>query len=51
MSLSAERVDAGELAPKTVNNTRTYLSVALGEAKRRGKLAVKPCVYVKDEVQ
>ena len=32
----AELVEAGELAPKTVNNARTCLSVALNEAVRRG---------------
>jgi integrase len=47
MSEMAELVDAGDLKPKTVNNTRTYLSVALGEAKRRGMLHVNPCDYVK----
>jgi hypothetical protein len=38
-----ELIDAGELAPKTVNNARTYLSVVLNEAARRGHLARNPC--------
>ena len=41
-----ELVEAGELAPKTVNNARTCLSVALNEAVRRGLLPRNPCVYV-----
>jgi len=40
------RVEAGELAPKTVNNARTCLSVALNEACRRGLLSRNPCVGV-----
>ena len=40
MGEMAELVGAGDLKPKTVNNTPTYLSVALGEAKRRGMLHV-----------
>ena len=42
----AELVDAGELNAKTVNNARTCLSMTLGEAVRRGKLAHNPCRYV-----
>lgn len=38
-----ELVEAGHLAPKTVNNARTYLSVVLAEAVRRGHLARNPC--------
>ena len=39
-------VEAGELAPKTVNNARTCLSVALNEATRRGLLSRNPCTTV-----
>jgi integrase len=35
------------LAPKTVNNARTWLSVALGEAVRRKLLPQNPCEWVK----
>ena len=35
------------LAPKTVNNSRTWLSVALGEAVRRKLLPQNPCEWVK----
>ena len=42
-----ELVEAGELAPKTVNNTRTCLSVALGEAVRRKLLPSNPCEWIK----
>ena len=38
-----ELVEAGELAPKTVNNARTYLSVAFNVAVRRGLLPRNPC--------
>jgi integrase len=41
-----ELVEAGELAAKTVNNARTWLSVALNEAVRRGLLARNPCANV-----
>lgn len=36
-------VEAGDLSPKTVNNARTCLSVALKEATRRGLVAKNPC--------
>jgi len=39
-------VEAGELAPKTVNNARTCLSVALNDAQRRGLLSRNPCTAV-----
>ena len=39
-------VESGELAPKTVNNARTCLSVALNEAHRRGLLSRNPCIAV-----
>jgi integrase len=42
-----ELVEAGELGPKTVNNTRTCLSVALGEAVRRKLLPSNPCQAIK----
>ena len=42
----AELVDAGEVNAKTVNNARTCVSMTLGEAVRRGKLAHNPCRYV-----
>jgi integrase len=35
------------LAPETVNNSRTWLSVALGEAVRRKLLPQNPCEWVK----
>jgi hypothetical protein len=38
-----ELVDAGALAPKTVNNARTYLSVAFNVAMRRGLVTRNPC--------
>src|SRR5215212_938357 len=38
-----ELIDAGEFAPKTVNNARKYLSVVLNEAVRRGHLVRNPC--------
>jgi len=41
-----ELVDDGELSPKTVNNARTCLSMALGEAVRRRHLTQNPCRYV-----
>jgi integrase len=42
----SELVDEGELAPKTVNNARTCLSVALNEACRRGLVPRNPCASV-----
>ena len=36
-----------KIAPKTVNNARTWLSVALGEAVRRKLLPQNPCEWVK----
>ena len=39
-------VESGKLAPKTVNNARTCLSVALNEAQRRGLLSRNPCTAV-----
>jgi integrase len=36
-----------KIAPKTVNNARTWLSVALGEAVRHKLLAQNPCEWVK----
>jgi len=47
LSGMAASVDAGELAPKTVNNARTCLSVALGEALRRGLIPANPCAHVR----
>jgi integrase len=41
-----ELVEAGEVAPKTVNNARTYLSMALNEAVRRGLVARNACADV-----
>jgi integrase len=46
MSEMIALVEAGELAPKTVNNARTCLSVALNEAQRRGLLNRNPCIAV-----
>ena len=42
----AELVADGELSAKTVNNARTCLSMALGEAVRRRHLTQNPCRYV-----
>jgi integrase len=41
-----ELVEANELAPKTVNNARTSLSVLFNEAVRRGLMVRNPCVGV-----
>jgi hypothetical protein len=41
-----ELVEAGDLAPKTVNNARTCLSVAFNEAVRRGLMPRNPCAHV-----
>jgi integrase len=41
-----ELIEADELAPKTVNNARTCLPVALNEAVRRGLIPRNPCAYV-----
>lgn len=42
----AELVEAGEIAPKTVNNARTCLSMTFNEAVRRGLMVRNPCVGV-----
>lgn len=42
----AERVEADEIAPKTVNNALTLLSVCLNEAARDGLIAGNPCAHV-----
>ncbi len=47
LSHMVERVNAGDLAPKTGNNARTCLSVALGEAARRKLMASNPCAHVR----
>jgi hypothetical protein len=41
-----ELVEADELAPKTVNNARMWLSVALNEAVRRRLLPRNPCADI-----
>jgi hypothetical protein len=41
-----EDVEAGEIAAKTINNARTWLSVALNEATRRGLVPRNPCDHV-----
>lgn len=46
LALMVEIVEAGELAPKTINNARTCLSVAFNEAVRRGLMARNPCANV-----
>ena len=43
LSEMVELVEAGELAPKTVNNARTCLSVACNVAVRRGLMPRNPC--------
>jgi integrase len=42
----AERVQAGELAGKTVNNTLTTLTVCLNEAVKDGLIATNPAIGV-----
>ena len=42
-----ELVEAGELAPKTVNNALTALSVALNDGAQQGLLAGNPCARVR----
>jgi integrase len=46
LSQRAEFVADDELSGKTVNNARTCLSMALGEAVRRRHLTQNPCRYV-----
>jgi integrase len=46
LATMVELVEAGELAPKTVNDARTCLSVALNEAVRRGLVPRNPCDHV-----
>ena len=46
LALMVELVEAGDLAPKTVNNARTCLSTALNEACRRGLIPRNPCASV-----
>jgi integrase len=46
LSTMVELVEAGDLAPKTVNNARTWLAVALNEAVRRGWVPRNPCTNV-----
>ena len=46
LAVMVELIEAGELSPKTVNNARTYLSVAFNEAVRRGLLPRNPCAGV-----
>jgi integrase len=46
LAVMAQRVTASEISPKTVNNTRTCLAVALNEACRRGLIARNPCAAV-----
>jgi hypothetical protein len=43
LAVMVELVEAGEISAKTVNNARTYLSVAFNEAVRRGLLPRNPC--------
>lgn len=46
LAMMVDLVEAGELAPKTVNNARTWLSMAFGEAVRRGLMPRNPCSEV-----
>lgn len=46
LGLMVDTVEAGDLAPKTVNNARTCLSVAFNEAVRRGLMVRNPCANV-----
>ena len=43
LAVMVELVEADEISPKTVNNARTYLSMAFTEAVRRGMLPRNPC--------
>jgi integrase len=43
----AELVEAGELGPKTINNTLTVFSVCMGVAADDGLIAANPCLRVK----
>ncbi len=46
MAEMVKSVEAGEVSPKTINNARTCLSVALNEACRRGLVPRNPCAHV-----
>lgn len=46
LTTMVELAEVGELAAKTVNNARTWLSMAFGEAVRRGLMPRNPCVGV-----
>jgi hypothetical protein len=46
LAVMVELIEADEVAPKTINNARTYLSMAFAEAARRGLLARNPCAGV-----
>jgi hypothetical protein len=43
LAVMVELIEADEVAPKTINNARTYLSMAFTEAVRRGLLPRNPC--------
>lgn len=47
VALTASTDPSKRIAPKTVNNARTWLSVALGEAVRKKLLPSNPCEWVK----
>ena len=47
VALTASTDRSKRIAPKTVNNARTWLSVALGEAVRKKLLPSNPCEWVK----
>ena len=47
LAVMVELVEAGEISPKTVNNARTYLSMAFEEASRRGLIVRNPCSAVR----
>lgn len=46
IGLMAEAVEAGEVAPKTVNNALTCMSTCMKEAVALGKIASNPCEHV-----
>jgi integrase len=46
MAEMIKHVEGGDISPKTINNARTCLSVALNEAWRRGLVPRNPCAHV-----
>jgi integrase len=46
IGLQVEAVEAGDVAPKTVNNALTCMSTCMKEAVALGKIAFNPCEHV-----